>query len=129
MPKPKPAEERAVEKLYREYNFMLLRLVILQPRMTAILSDMPKIKMNDSKIEKLAIERTELSRRKEFVQRCYACMTKDEKYFIRRRYYDNDCPMKVLAQEMGYDIHDLYRLRESVIAKTVRRAKKEGFKL
>jgi hypothetical protein len=121
--------ERAVERLYRNYENIVLQLYVLTPRVVTILSDTPKKKMSDSQVEKLAIKKAELSRKKEFVQRCYACMTKDEKYFIRRRYYDDDVPNWVLAQEMGYSPDDIYKLKESVIAKTIRRAKKEGFKL
>lgn len=119
--------ERAVERLYRNYENIVLQLYVLTPRVVTILSDTPKKKMSDSQVEKLAIKKAELSRKKEFVQRCYACMTKDEKYFIRRRYYDDDVPNWVLAQEMGIVPDELYKIRESVIAKTIRRAEKEGF--
>src|SRR5690554_4316685 len=125
----KPSLERAVEELYQRYGYMLFQLQILTPRVTAMLRDTPCREVSGSQVERLAVKRAELRKKKEFVQRCYRSMTKDEKYFIRRRYYQGDCPIWVLAQEMGYVSDELYKLRESVIAKTIRRAEKEGFKL
>ena len=121
--------ERAVEKLYKQYEYIRFQLLVLTPRVTSVLQEAPRKTVSGSQVERLAVRRAELRKKKEFVQRCYRSMTRDEKHFIRRRYYQGDCPMWVLAQEMGYMPDELYKLRESVIAKTIRRAEKEGFKL
>ena len=125
----KASPEHAVEMLYKQYENIKLRLTILTPRVTIMLQEAPRKTVAGSEVERLAVKRAELRKKKEFIQRCYRSMTKQEKYFIRRRYYQGDCPMWVLAQEMGYMPDELYKLRESVIAKTIRRAEKEGFKL
>jgi len=121
--------ERAVEKLYKQYEYIRFQLLVLTPRVTSVLQEAPQKTASGSQVERLAVRRAELRKKKEFVQRCYRSMTRAEKHFIRRRYYQGDCPMWVLAQEMGYMPDELYKLRESVIAKTIRRAEKEGFKL
>lgn len=125
----KASPEHAVERLYKQYEYIRLQLLILTPRVTTMLSETPSKTVSGSQVERLAIKRAELREKKEFIQRCYRSMTKQEKYFIRRRYYQNDTPNWAIAQEMNITLDELYRVRASVIAKTIRRAEKEGFRL
>ena len=125
----KASLERAVEKLYRQYGYIRFQLLVLTPRVTAMISETPSKTVSGSQVERLAIKRAELNKKKDFIQRCYQSMTKDEKYFIRRRYYGDNVPNWVLAQEMEISLDEMYKIRASVIAKTIRRAEKEGFKL
>ena len=125
----KASPEHAVERLYKQYEYIRLQLLILTPRVTTMLSEASAKTVSGSQVERLAIKRAELREKKEFIQRCYRSMTKQEKHFIRRRYYQNDTPNWAIAQEMNITLDELYRVRASVIAKTIRRAEKEGFRL
>ena len=125
----KASPEHAVERLYEQYENIRLQLLILTPRVTAMLSEVPAKTVSGSQVERLAIKRAELRKKKEFIQRCYRSMTKQEKHFIRRRYYQNDTPNWAIAQEMNITLDELYRVRASVIAKTIREAEKRRVRL
>ena len=107
-----------IEEMYRSYPRIKDKLLMLEPNNTQILSFAPGGNDGESKIEKMAIARAEFRGRLKLIQKCLKQLTHDERLFVEYRYIRND-DILIVATKMNWAEREIYRLRKSVIAKTI----------
>lgn len=108
---------REVEQIYRSYQYLKIKLDLLQPNNVQIFSQTPVYHDQHSKVEAMAIERLELDRKIKLIQACLNIMTRDERLFIEYRYFQ-DKDMEMVPVLLDWSRRETFRLRQSVLAKT-----------
>jgi hypothetical protein len=109
---------REIERIYRDYIPITVRLKILLPKFTAVLSPTAGVQTSHdgNKTEELATLRADLEAQKELVETCIEIMSQEQKDFIQFRYFDNQ-PVKQCAFLMNCEEREVYRTRNEVIVK------------
>jgi hypothetical protein len=108
---------REIEQMYRSYEYLKIKLNLLQPNNVQIFSHTPVYHDQHSKAEAMAIERLELERKIKLIHACLGIMTRDERLFIECRYFQ-DKDMEMMPVLLDWSRRETYRLRQSVLAKT-----------
>ena len=108
-----------VEEMYRSYVRIKDKLQVLKPRYTQYLSLAPGGGGNgESPVEKLAVERADLKNRLAFINKCLDKLTEDERSFVKYRYFQ-ELDVTLVAISMNWSERGIYRIRQSVISKTI----------
>ncbi|HBF38018.1 MAG TPA: hypothetical protein DDW50_11920 [Firmicutes bacterium] len=102
---------REEEQLYRSYQRLKIKCDLLQPWNGQILNQtLPNQ-------EQQTVERLELERKIKVIQACLEIMTQDERLFIEYRYFQGK-EMEVVSSLLNWSPREIFRLRQSVLAKT-----------
>lgn len=115
--KMKQDQFREIEKMYRSYQQLKMKLDLLQPKNVQILSQTPVYHDQHSKVEAMAVERVDLENRIKLIQVCLNSMTQDERLFIEYRYFQ-DKDMETVPVLLNWSRRETFRLRQSVLTKT-----------
>lgn len=107
-----------IEEMYRSYPHIRDKFLLLTPKSTQFLSFAPGGGDGESKVEKIALARAEIQERLKIIRLCLNQLTRDERLFVEYRYIqDNDMARTILI--MNWSEREVYRLRRSVLAKTI----------
>jgi hypothetical protein len=106
-----------IEDMYRRYDIIRYKLMLLQPKNTQILSFSPIYHSGESQVEAMAAERTDLESELKLIQYCLNIMTRDERLFIHYRYF-MDRDMEMIPILINWGRTETFKLRKSVLAKT-----------
>ena len=107
---------REEEQLYRSYQRLKIKWDLLQPWNGQIFNQtLPN--QEQQTMETVAVERLELERKIKLIQACLDIMTRDERLFIEYRYFQ-DKEMEVVSSLLNWSLREIFRLRQSVLAKT-----------
>jgi DNA-directed RNA polymerase specialized sigma subunit len=108
---------RDIEDMYRKYEKIRYKLLMLQPKNVQVFSHSPIYHDGESKVESMAVERVELENQLKMIQYCLNAMTRDERLFIHYRYF-MEKDMEVVPILINWSRREVFRLRRSVLAKT-----------
>jgi DNA-directed RNA polymerase specialized sigma subunit len=102
---------REEEQLYRSYQRLKIKWDLLQPWNGQILN---QVLPNQ---EQQTVERLELEQKIKLIQAYLDIMTQDERLFIEYRYFQEK-EMEVVSSSLNWSLREIFRLRQSVLAKT-----------
>lgn len=108
---------KEIEMMYRRYPLLREKIQMLTPQTIRVLSHSPNSRGQISAVEEIAVTRADIQTEAKIICRCLAIMTRDERLFIEYRYFQ-DLVIDYVALNMHWSRREIFRLRQSILAKS-----------